>query len=71
VIAVTHCEEGKIHADFTDGSGKGFDLLIGISSPEDSGPEFLVQNGIYNSFNVNNHNHIVVKYITNQNTDCW
>jgi len=43
-VAVTHCEEGKIHTDFDDGYGKGFNLLIGISSPDNSGPEFLVQN---------------------------
>ncbi|KAL3811945.1 hypothetical protein ACHAXA_007225 [Cyclostephanos tholiformis] len=43
-IAVTECKCGFMHTNWDDIDGHAFHYLIGISSPEDAGPEFVVVN---------------------------
>ena len=42
-VAVTNCERGFIHTDWEDVQGKAFNFLMGIHSPEDAGPELIVE----------------------------
>lgn len=44
-VAVTECERGFIHTDWDEVGGRAFNFLIGIQSPEDAGPELIVENG--------------------------
>ncbi|KAL3810922.1 hypothetical protein ACHAXA_008772 [Cyclostephanos tholiformis] len=44
-VAVTECERGFMHTDWDDVDGRAFNFLVGISSPEDAGPELVVANG--------------------------
>lgn len=43
-VAVTNCERGFIHTDWEDVDGGAFNFLVGIASPEDAGPELVVEN---------------------------
>ncbi|KAL7542150.1 hypothetical protein ACHAXR_011563 [Thalassiosira sp. AJA248-18] len=43
-VAVTNCDRGFIHTDWEDVEGKAFNFLLGIASPEDAGPELVVEN---------------------------
>jgi hypothetical protein len=42
-VAVTHCERGFIHTDWEEVDGRAFNFLVGIQSPEDAGPELVVE----------------------------
>lgn len=43
-VAVTHCERGFIHTDWEEVDGRAFNFLVGIQSPDDAGPELVVEN---------------------------
>ena len=43
-VAVTNCERGFIHTDWDDVDGRAFNFLVGIQSPDDAGPELVVEN---------------------------
>ena len=42
ILAVTHCEEGYLHTDFKQVSGKVFNFLIPLHSPNGADPELQV-----------------------------
>ena len=42
-VAVTNCDRGFIHTDWEDVEGRAFNFLVGIASPEDAGPELVVE----------------------------
>ena len=42
-VAVTNCQRGFLHTDWEDVGGGAFNFLVGIYSPEDSGPELIVE----------------------------
>eukprot|EP00581_Thalassiosira_minuscula_P008869 CAMPEP_0183706800 /NCGR_PEP_ID=MMETSP0737-20130205/3544_1 /TAXON_ID=385413 /ORGANISM="Thalassiosira miniscula, Strain CCMP1093" /LENGTH=514 /DNA_ID=CAMNT_0025934311 /DNA_START=76 /DNA_END=1617 /DNA_ORIENTATION=+ len=44
-VSVTHCERGFIHTDWEDVDGRAFNFLLGIYSPDDAGPELIVESG--------------------------
>ncbi|KAL9180641.1 hypothetical protein ACHAXT_011094 [Thalassiosira profunda] len=43
-VSVTECERGFIHTDWEDVGGRAFNFLVGIESPDDAGPELVVEN---------------------------
>eukprot|EP00578_Thalassiosira_sp_NH16_P024915 CAMPEP_0181100058 /NCGR_PEP_ID=MMETSP1071-20121207/12992_1 /TAXON_ID=35127 /ORGANISM="Thalassiosira sp., Strain NH16" /LENGTH=527 /DNA_ID=CAMNT_0023182765 /DNA_START=192 /DNA_END=1775 /DNA_ORIENTATION=- len=46
-VAVTNCERGYIHTDWENTGGNAFNFLVGIHSPEDAGPELVVEGEKY------------------------
>lgn len=42
-VAVTNCDRGFIHTDWEDVDGRAFNFLVGIESPEQGGPELVVE----------------------------
>lgn len=42
-VAVTNCDRGFIHTDWEDVDGRAFNFLVGIESPDDAGPELIVE----------------------------
>ena len=42
-VAVTNCARGFIHTDWEGTGGRAFNFLVGIHSPEDAGPELIVE----------------------------
>jgi hypothetical protein len=42
-VAVTNCDRGFIHTDWEDVDGRAFNFLLGIATPEDAGPELIVE----------------------------
>jgi len=43
-VAVTNCERGYMHTDWDDTGGRAFNFLVGLHSPDDAGPELIVEN---------------------------
>ena len=42
-IAVTNSQGGYLHTDYKNVGGEAFNFLVGIDSPEDGGPELIVE----------------------------
>lgn len=42
-VAVTNCDRGFIHTDWEDVDGRAFNFLLGIHSPDNAGPELIVE----------------------------
>ncbi|KAK1744209.1 hypothetical protein QTG54_004742 [Skeletonema marinoi] len=42
-VAVTNCDRGFIHTDWEDVDGRAFNFLVGIESPDQAGPELIVE----------------------------
>lgn len=42
-LAVTHCDNGYIHADLKDVDGRAFAVQLGLHRPDGAGPELIVQ----------------------------
>lgn len=43
-VAVTNCDRGFMHHDWDETGGRAFNFLVGIHSPDDAGPELIVEN---------------------------
>lgn len=43
-VAVTNCERGFIHTDWEEVGGRAFNFLVGIQSPNEAGPELVIEN---------------------------
>ncbi len=42
-VAVTNCDRGFVHTDWDGVDGRAFNFLVGIDSPENAGPELIVE----------------------------
>lgn len=43
-VVVTNCDRGFMHTDWDQTGGRAFNFLVGIHSPDDAGPELIVEN---------------------------
>mmetsp|Transcript_9359 Transcript_9359/g.21104 ORF Transcript_9359/g.21104 Transcript_9359/m.21104 type:complete len:494 (-) Transcript_9359:987-2468(-) len=43
-VAVTNCDRGFMHTDWDETGGRAFNFLVGVHSPDDAGPELIVEN---------------------------